>query len=59
MAFTIPALGADLQYPSYDVTLMDLQMTEMDGFGALEAIRAQQPGRRRQLKPRRSRRSWV
>jgi len=26
-----------------DVTLMDLQMPEMDGFGALEAIRAQEP----------------
>ena len=26
-----------------DVTLMDLQMPEMDGFGALEKIRAQEP----------------
>ena len=29
-----------------DVTLMDLQMPEMDGFGALEAIRAQEPDAR-------------
>ena len=29
-----------------DVTLMDLQMPEMDGFGALEAIRAREPDAR-------------
>ena len=29
-----------------DVTLMDLQMPDMDGFGALEAIRAREPDAR-------------
>ena len=45
-SFTLAALGTDVQYASYDVTVMDMQMPEMDGFGALEAIRAREPDAR-------------
>jgi len=45
-SFTIAAPWTDVQYASYDVTVMDMQMPEMDGFGALEAIRAREPDAR-------------